>query len=189
MQRFYRGSSSESASLTLGWTPFQANPPENQEFQVALQAENAQLQADGLAMQQQVVQARVQLVPSVLFTSALLVCGYFRVYRPRQRGAGAKAAAVLGGATSLLKRLVLLPWAWEAGGGGSTTAGWPTRCGVATWHRQGRLGVLVAASRAGAAACSSCGHRWLGRPWRCWVIVFGRSELGRVATRWRLRLG
>ena len=62
---------------------------------------------------------------------ALLVCGYFRVYRPRQRGAGAKASAVLGGATSLLKRLVLLPWAWEVGGGVSTTAGWPTRCGVA----------------------------------------------------------
>ncbi len=45
---------------------FQADPPENQEFQVALQAENAQLHADGLAMRQQVVQAGLQLVPFVL---------------------------------------------------------------------------------------------------------------------------
>ena len=47
---------------------FQADPPENQEFQVALQAESAQLQADGQAMQQQAVQAGLQLVPLVLFT-------------------------------------------------------------------------------------------------------------------------
>ena len=47
---------------------FQADPPDNQEFQLALQADNAQLQADGLAMQQQVVQAGVQLVPTILFT-------------------------------------------------------------------------------------------------------------------------
>ena len=47
---------------------FQADPPENQEFQLALQAGNAQLQADGFAMQQQVVMAGVQLVPIILFT-------------------------------------------------------------------------------------------------------------------------
>jgi len=47
---------------------FRADPPENQEFQVALQAENAQLQADGLVMQQQVVQAGLQTLHFVLFT-------------------------------------------------------------------------------------------------------------------------
>ena len=47
---------------------FQADPPENQEFQVALQAETAQLQADGLVMQQPPGQASVQPVPLVLFT-------------------------------------------------------------------------------------------------------------------------
>jgi hypothetical protein len=47
---------------------FQADPPENNEFQVALQADNAQLRADGLAMQQQVVQAGLQLVQTVLCT-------------------------------------------------------------------------------------------------------------------------
>ena len=49
---------------------FQADPPNNREFHVALQAEKAQLQADGLAMQQQVVQAGVQLVPIVICTRA-----------------------------------------------------------------------------------------------------------------------
>ena len=47
---------------------FQADPPENQEFQVALQAENAQLQADGVAMQQQAVQAGLQPAPIVRCT-------------------------------------------------------------------------------------------------------------------------
>lgn len=47
---------------------FQSDPPENQEFLVALQAENAQLQADGLAVQQQAVLAGVQPVHIVLFT-------------------------------------------------------------------------------------------------------------------------
>jgi len=37
-------------------------------FQAALQAAHAQLQADGLAMQQQVAMAGVQLVPIILFT-------------------------------------------------------------------------------------------------------------------------
>ena len=47
---------------------FQADPPENQELLAALQADNAQLQVDGLAMQQQVALAGVQLAPSILFT-------------------------------------------------------------------------------------------------------------------------
>ena len=46
----------------------QADPLENPEFLAALQAENAQAQADGLATQQQVVQAGVQLVPITLVT-------------------------------------------------------------------------------------------------------------------------
>ncbi len=37
----------------------QADPPENQELLVALQAESARLQADGLAIQQQVALAGV----------------------------------------------------------------------------------------------------------------------------------
>ena len=47
---------------------FQADPPDNQEFQVAFAGRNAQLQADGLAIQQQAVQASIQPVPPVLFT-------------------------------------------------------------------------------------------------------------------------
>ena len=47
---------------------FQADPPDNPEFLAALQADKAQLQADGLAMQQQVALAGVQLVPTILFT-------------------------------------------------------------------------------------------------------------------------
>ena len=45
-----------------------ADTAKNPESQVALQAENAQMQVDGVAMQQQVVMAGVQLVPIILFT-------------------------------------------------------------------------------------------------------------------------
>ena len=41
---------------------FQADPPDNQEFQVAFAGRTAQLQADGLAVQQQAVQAKDQPV-------------------------------------------------------------------------------------------------------------------------------
>ena len=47
---------------------FQPDPPENPDFQQALQAENAGLQADGLAAQQQAVNAGFQSPPIVLFT-------------------------------------------------------------------------------------------------------------------------
>ena len=60
--------SSGSASLTLGWTPFLADPDANADFQAALQAENAQHQVDGLNLQQQALQAGLQPPP-------LLLCG------------------------------------------------------------------------------------------------------------------
>ena len=58
---------------------FQADPPENHEFLAALQAENAQLQADGLAMQQQAALARIQPVPIILSQlKKVLKCGTTR---------------------------------------------------------------------------------------------------------------
>jgi hypothetical protein len=55
---------------TLGaWMDtFPADASTNPELQAEQQAETAQLQADGLAMQQQAVMASVQPVPIVLFT-------------------------------------------------------------------------------------------------------------------------
>ena len=47
---------------------FHPDPPENLDFQQALQAETAGLQADGLVAHQQVVQAGYQPPPIVLFT-------------------------------------------------------------------------------------------------------------------------
>ncbi len=47
---------------------FHPDPPENLDFQQALQVENAGLQADGLVAQQQALQQGFQLEPIVLFT-------------------------------------------------------------------------------------------------------------------------
>jgi hypothetical protein len=47
---------------------FHPDPPEDSDFQQALQVENAGLQADGLAAQQQALQQGFQPQPIVLFT-------------------------------------------------------------------------------------------------------------------------
>ena len=47
---------------------FHPDPPDNPDFQQALQVENAGLQADGLAAQQQALQQGFQPQPIVLFT-------------------------------------------------------------------------------------------------------------------------
>ena len=79
LQRFHRGSQDlqrwigrlqvlRKRIIDAWMDTFQADPPENQEFLVALPADNAQLQDDGLAMQQQAALAGVQLAPIILLT-------------------------------------------------------------------------------------------------------------------------
>ena len=79
LQRFYRGSQDLQRWIGISqvlrkriidaWMDtFHPDPPENPDFQQALQAESAGLQADGLAAQQQAVQAGYQPQPIVLFT-------------------------------------------------------------------------------------------------------------------------
>ena len=78
LQRFYRGSQDlqrwigrlqvlRKRSIDAWMDTFRVDPPENPDVQQVLQAENAGLQADGLAAQQQVVQAGFQPHPIVLF--------------------------------------------------------------------------------------------------------------------------
>ena len=79
LQRFYRGSQYlqrwigrlqvlRKRTIDAWMDTFHPNPPEHADFQQALQAENAGLQADGLVAQQQAVQQGYQPQPIVLFT-------------------------------------------------------------------------------------------------------------------------
>ena len=80
LQRFYRGSQDlqrwigrlqvfRKRIIDAWMDTFHPDPPENPDFQQALQVENARLQADGLAARQQAVQQGFQPQPIVLFTA------------------------------------------------------------------------------------------------------------------------